>query len=58
MCQSVKDAGVSGRVWEDRVCTGEGAEWGRMSEAVKVMGRLCQLARGVGVPSAQVQREE
>lgn len=24
MCQSVKDAGVSGSVWEDCVCAGEG----------------------------------
>lgn len=30
---------------EDRVCTGEGAEWGRMSEAVKVGMGMCQLAR-------------
>lgn len=41
---------MSGRVWEDRVCTGEGAGWGRMSEAVKVMGRLCQLAAGWEYP--------
>lgn len=39
---------MSGRVWEDCVCAGEGVRWGRMSEAVKVMGRQCQLAGGWG----------
>lgn len=48
MCQSVRDAGVSGRVWEDGACAGAGVGVGENVRGCQGDGQACASLQAVG----------